>query len=225
MSVKPLKPIVRYLDMTFELGRFDNEHLRSLFRNGQYENTEIWMVQQYLDPELPVVEFGGALGVVSCVINRSLKHPKNHTVVEANPYLIALLRKNQRRNGCQFKVVPRALGYGAKVTIHCSRRNPCMGNIFRQYDDQLDVSTTTLRKLIGRRGNITVVSDMEGAEDALFNNEIDVLSERVKLLVFESHPEYLGKNRVQQQCQELVDGGFEPLFSESSFHVFLNTRL
>lgn len=153
------------------------------------------------------IEFSGSLGVVSCVINKSLKRPKNHTVVEANPYLIPLLRKNKRRNGCQFTVVSRALGYVPQLTIHCSHSGPCAGNLFQPRDDQFDVSTTTLRNLVAKYGrrSISVVSDIEGAEDALFSNEIEVLAERVRLLVFESHPEYLGRRRFRQQLQSLVE--------------------
>jgi FkbM family methyltransferase len=228
MSTPRLNTIIEHLDMTFDLGMFfENKNLRALLKNGQYENKEIWMVEEYLDPELPVVELGGGLGVVSCVINRLLARPEHHIVVEANPYLIELLEENKKRNGSQFEIVPRAIGYSAQMIIHCSNRNPCLGNSFQQHDKQVNVKTTALRNLITKYDfrELSLVSDIEGAEAALFTNEIELLAERVKLLIFEAHPEYVGFERVRHQLGSLVEWGFEQLFSEDSFHVFRNTHI
>ena len=52
-----------------------------------------------------IVEFGGGIGVISCLANRRIGQRDRHIVVEANPHLIPLLEKNRSLNRCAFTVV------------------------------------------------------------------------------------------------------------------------
>lgn len=230
MKQTPLSnSLIESMGMVFDLGMYSqNTKLRAMFHSHQYEKNEIWMVENFLVRELPVVELGGSIGVVSCVINKLLSYPQKHIVVEANPYLIPLLRSNKNRNKCQFKIVTGAIGYGSQVlTLHVSTRSPSLGNCFVEYDKQVQVKTVSLRKLLDENDlqNICLVSDIEGAEDGLLNSEMEVITKHVKLLIFESHAEYLGSERVQYQLNSLVARGFETVFSEDSFHVLKNNCL
>ena len=56
----------------------------------------------YVDPNLPVIEFGGCIGVISCLTNKKIKDKKKHIVVEAQPYLIETLKKNRNNNDCKL---------------------------------------------------------------------------------------------------------------------------
>lgn len=86
------------------------------FKSGfflhDYERDERETVKKFLDNDVPVIELGAGFGVISCTINKKLTNPKNHIVVEANPYLTLPLEKNRDMNGCQFTVVNKAIGYG-----------------------------------------------------------------------------------------------------------------
>jgi hypothetical protein len=62
--------------------------------------------------DLPVIELGGALGVVACVTNKLLAQPSAHVVVEANPLAIPPLTVNKEANHCAFEIVNRAIAYG-----------------------------------------------------------------------------------------------------------------
>jgi hypothetical protein len=62
---------------------------KASFVFDRYEKPERLAIKQFLDPSLPVVEFGGSIGVVACLINRRLNQPAKHVVVEANPDLLA----------------------------------------------------------------------------------------------------------------------------------------
>jgi hypothetical protein len=81
-----------------------NEELRYLLLSGKHEGPERRLARRYVDPALPVVELGAAMGVVSCIINRRLADPARHVVVEANPGMIPLLTRNRDRNGCRFRI-------------------------------------------------------------------------------------------------------------------------
>src|SRR5215472_8396843 len=86
--------------------------LKSRFALGLYESPEREAVKKFLDHRLPVVEFGGGIGVVSCVINRRLLSPSQHVVVEANAALLPQIEKNRSLNSAGFQVILAALGYG-----------------------------------------------------------------------------------------------------------------
>ena len=81
----------------------------------RYEEPERKALKKFLDPELPVVELGACIGVVSCLTNRRLHKPNKHVVVEANPALLPLLEQNRDRNDCQFKIVHAAVSHGART--------------------------------------------------------------------------------------------------------------
>jgi len=75
------------------------------FMFDRYERPERIALREFLDPSAPVIEFGGNIGVVSCVVNRRLTNPENHIVVEANPELIPYLERNRKINNCRFQIV------------------------------------------------------------------------------------------------------------------------
>src|ERR1700754_3666504 len=95
---------------------------KSLMLLGRYEQAERYVLRRYLDPGLPVIELGAAIGVVSVLTNRRLKDPSRHVVVEANPTLIPVLKRNRDLNGCGFTVVNKAVGYETDaVTLYLGR--------------------------------------------------------------------------------------------------------
>jgi Met-10+ like-protein len=85
---------------------------KNRFLFNRYERTQRDALAKYLDPSLPIVEFGAGIGVVSCVANKRLKDPTRHIAIEANPDLLALLVENRNRNGCLFTVLNQAVAYG-----------------------------------------------------------------------------------------------------------------
>ena len=62
-------------------------HQKSIMLFGWYEKDEVTAINKYLRPDLPVIELGGGIGLLSCVINKKLDKPENHIVLEADPEL------------------------------------------------------------------------------------------------------------------------------------------
>src|SRR6185295_467935 len=92
---------------------------REWLLSGDYEGPERTAAKRYIRSDIPVVEFGGALGVVSCVLNRRLKNPRHHVVVEANPHVLPALLENRNRNHCSFEIVHGAAGGVGKSVRIC----------------------------------------------------------------------------------------------------------
>ena len=76
-----------------------------------YEGAELTLLRDFLLVDLSIIELGGSLGVVACRVNRRLKYPAQHWVIEANPDLIPVLQKNRLLNQCSFSVLLAALAY------------------------------------------------------------------------------------------------------------------
>ena len=175
---------------------------------GLHEAGEIGLARRMLLPELPVVELGGGIGVVSCLINRRLEHPDRHVVVEANPELIPTLEANRRLNHCQFRIRNVALAYGtpeASLAIDSFAASRIGGS-----GRQVVVPTATLATLLQDAAfeRINLVVDIEGAEVDLVEHESALLRDRARTLLVETHPRLTGLEPTARMRATLADLGF-----------------
>lgn len=199
---------------------------KSKFMFGQYEKPEREAVARFLDRSLPVVEFGGSIGVVSCLTNRRLEHPESHVVVEANPALVPVLIRNRDLNNCKFVVLPRMIGYNGQVGIFfADNENFVIGtgvSIDSSSLQRLEIATIDLRSILDEYGfqRCTLICDIEGGESDLLRYEAEVLKNRVETIILEVHEWSLGKNRVAEMFSELRVLGFREVLSEQDTYVF-----
>lgn len=180
-----------------------------LFENN-YEAPERAALKKFLDPELPVIELGGCLGVISCLTNRLLRHPEKHVLVEANPALMPLIEQNRERNGCRFKIVNAAVSYGAETITFKVDDNILASSLNGDEQRAVVVSTVTLQRLLDQHGfkRVTLICDIEGAELQLVEHELDVLRERVGMIIMELHDRMVGDEPTQRMLEKLESVGF-----------------
>lgn len=185
-------------------------HKSTLFF-GLHEIEERALAKSFVPPDVPVIEFGGGLGVVSCLINSKLSRPAAHVVIEANPRMAPVLRENARLNGCSFRVINKALAYDADY-VNLSIDDEFVGSSVHQIEGAgvIAVETTTLAAVAAEAGfeSFGVVCDIEGLESALIEREI-VNDRRVKYLLAEMHPKILGEDAVRRLLGRLLDAGFD----------------
>jgi len=176
---------------------------------GLHEAPELALVQTRLIAALPVIEFGGGIGIVSCHINRRLAQPRDHIVVEANPDLIPTLETNRRLNGSQFRIHTAALAYGVE-TIELAIDSWVTSRVGGSGIRRTVVPATTLAKLLQESGfaHINLVVDIEGAEAELVESEAELLSQRVRTLILESHPSVIGADRTARMIATIRTLGF-----------------
>lgn len=86
--------------------------LKARFLFHTYEEGAHELITRYVQPHLPVIEFGGCIGVISCLTNRVVDNPRDHVVIEAHPGLVGTLEKNRNLNHCEFQIIHAALAYG-----------------------------------------------------------------------------------------------------------------
>ena len=192
---------------------------------GRYERTERELLRRHLRLDLPVVELGGGMGLVACIVNSRLQHPDQHVVVEANPLMLPLIERNRGLNGSRFELVHAAIGY-AGTHVALERGEDLLGSRFQSADDG-DVRVIRLGQILDRRGfaTCTLICDIEGGEIELVQNELETLRSRVELIVLEEHPEYCAEPVRAGMFKLLAGNGFESIDALRKVHVFRNAAL
>lgn len=163
--------------------------LKSRFLLRSYETEARRLIARYLPADLPVVELGGSIGVVSCFTNRRLKRPEAHVVVEAAVDLVPLLKGNRDRNGCRFEVLHAAIAYGVEtVTFYPSDRFN-EGSVFGGGTPGTAVPASTLASILELRGfaAASLICDIEGSELDLIAAEGETLRDRIRWIIMETH--------------------------------------
>ena len=185
--------------------------LEHLLLTGKHEAPERALIRRHLNPDLPIVELGGALGVVSCIANAMLRDPSRHVVVEANPALLRVLEANRFRNGSRFAIVHGALAYGAPVVSFPVAADVLASSARVTGSRSVTVRATTLRELLRqhRFSSCNLVCDIEGTELDLVREEAGVLATAVEVLIMEVHDRLVGAAPCAEMLRSLERLGFE----------------
>ncbi len=202
------------------------ENIKYLLLSGKHEKPERAALRRFLDPNLPVIEFGGFIGVVSCVANKILSDPRKHVVIEANPAIVPLLVENRDRNRCAFTVLHRAIGYGAAEIRFNINENLLASSIQASSERFVTVATITLEKLLHDFGfgHCTLICDIEGGEVDLVRHESQILGERVSTILMEVHNKMLGDEVIDAMLRDLHRIGFHVRHRDWDTVVLQNSR-
>lgn len=162
---------------------------KSRFLLGTWEEETRCLIKKYLPKNLPVIEFGACIGIVSCLTNKLLVNPESHIVVEANKYLLPTLEVNRVKNDCKFKVINAAIAYGtSEITFYLNEAFN-EGSTVHKTRQTITVPTITLQALLNQEGfsRINLICDVEGAEYSLVDTERKVIKNHVEWFFVESH--------------------------------------
>jgi FkbM family methyltransferase len=169
---------------------------------GRYELQEIMAIKKYLGSEFDVVELGGSIGVISAfissILNRGIfmPHPVSvkHIVVEANPSILEVLRRNLIGAGGVTHILNSAISYdpdGEVVDFWYTEADNLLGSV--QNPDPRAVfysaPAMTLSDLLKVEGVSTysLVCDIEGGELDIFLKDTEALRS-CQLAIVELHP-------------------------------------
>lgn len=197
---------------------------KSQLLQGRYEQLERDFVEKYLDPASPVIELGGGLGVISCVVNSRLHNPEWHVVVEANPLMISTLERNRQQNKCKFMILFSAIAYHDDiVTIHQSGFSTGINTTSTMSARVPTITLSQVAKLSGF-STFTLICDIEGAELDMIENDVECLQNQVTTIIMEIHPETMGKTAVEVGIQRLSSLGFSELAQHQDVYVFTKVQ-
>ena len=202
---------VRVEGLTFSVDSPAIETFRkAAFFFNIHEGEERKLLNRWLPTDMPIVEFGGGIGVVACLANRRLLRPELHTVVEANPGLLPILKRNRDLNGCKYQVLNNALAYDCESAEFHTDAHFLSGRLDASAGTVVSVPATSLKSLIDRSGfeQISVICDIEGTEIALVDREIETFRQHVRFLLVEVHPQFTGEEAVALMIKRLEKIGF-----------------
>jgi len=182
-----------------------NDTVRSMLFWGFYESAEIRLIQNYLPKNIPVIELGSSLGIVSSTTISCLDLNTPYTCIEANPFLKDYINYNISKHNPQknnFSVINAAISYKTNgfIEINVSSNNT-ESSIVRSADysnlKTTKVKAITLGEIINTE--YTLICDIEGAEIDMLLNDISALT-KCKHLFIELH-----KTNYEGQIFEVTD--------------------
>jgi FkbM family methyltransferase len=179
---------------------------RSCFLLGEYEADERRLVQKFIEAGDAVLEFGGCLGVVSCVTNKLLRDRERHVVVEANPRLVPALHRNRELNNSRFHIEHCAVSSEPEVCFFLHPVYVVGGSAQRQTGMSVRVPGCSWRELDERYGPFTcLIMDVEGSELSVLEDSPDLIS-RYRIIIAELHEWAIGNEKIEQ-CRALLRQG------------------
>ena len=201
--------------------------VKSRFVWGTYEDKERRLVEQHVPADLPVIEGGGSIGVISNVINRKLSHPENHIVIEANPDLLPVLEANRTLNDAKYEIVHAALDpNGPEVTFYLHKLS-VGGSVQRATGSAVTVPAVTVGGLIKEKGwdKVSLVIDIEGGELDLIEKEQEVLKNHVAVFIVEVHHMISDAQDIKKAIQTIERLGFTFKEEQTDVYVYYNENL
>lgn len=177
-KIRDLRWLRFRFDVSFSI--VTNKTVASIFF-GIYEASEKRLIQRYLKADLDVVELGSSMGLVSTHILSRLSSKRKLICVEANPYLIDVIKANLRLNdkGKHTVVVENvAINYsGVLVNLHLTD-NTTETKVSLVKNSGVEVNAVSLRSILSeqRIKDYTLVCDIEGSEIEVFKNDASALS-------------------------------------------------
>jgi FkbM family methyltransferase len=182
---------------------------RSAFVLGEYEAGERKLIREFLRTDDRVIELGGCIGVLSCLVNSRLSSPCRHLVVEANPELIPLLKRHRELNRACFEIEECAVSTEPEVTF-AVHRFMTHGGVFAQGGTRrIRVRGRSLADLHDSHGPFNaLLIDVEGSELEILRISSNLLLE-YRLVIIELHKEILGVEGLEECRRILASAGLK----------------
>jgi FkbM family methyltransferase len=179
---------------SFELASLpDAETQAARLRHGRYEEDELALIDE-IDWETDVIEMGGCLGVLSCILNRRLPPDRHHVILEPSPDAVPLLRSHLKKNRCEAEVVHAAY-HPTREAVVFQPADSTTGGGIAEGDNGEVVPAYSLASLVDEveSSELSLVVDIEGLESELLDAECNTYVDCVSTLLIEFHsiPEQL----------------------------------
>lgn len=175
-----------------------------------YESAEARLIKRWLPGELPVVELGASLGIISRLICYH-RHPR-FICVEANPSLIPSIHYNlDSIQGMTYSIVQKAIHYASEyVTFNWREGENLTGRIDPQGGERVECTTLSSIVKENRLDRYSLVMDIEGAEIEILMEDSMGLKQ-CTFIIAELHAcEYKGQAYSVEEVSVLVQReGFE----------------
>jgi len=178
---------------------------RASFYFDTYELGERELTKRLLSKGDQVLELGGGMGVMACLID-SLIDGGKHVVLEANPSVLGYLEKNRLKNGASF--FPMLGAYSDEPFVQFDATDHFAAGRLSSLG-KIRVPGFTACEILQKFGSFNVlIADIEGAEIELIA-EVAIPTTPFSKIVLEFHPHITGKEVIDVAVEKLRSVGFK----------------
>jgi len=174
-----------------------------------YEKAEHRAVSMFLPRDLPVIELGSSLGILSSFIGSIKAQHTPLVCVEANPHLIDTIRKNLENNHiAHTHIVHGAIGPETSGKLWFKTAPSTLNGWIDFEETGIEVPAIDLKELLQAHSidDFSLVCDIEGAEKYLLDNQTDALQQCryaiVELHNFLRDGEWISRERLNEIFME-----------------------
>lgn len=205
--------------------RNQSDYIVSLLYSGFYERKEVHLIEQYLNPDFPVIELGASIGMTTVTIGSI--NPNQIISIEANPLLLPNLIETKEINGLQnVSFINKAIDYEGPTVNFMLDPNNLGSHIGSEQGVQIE--TITLKEIVSsfKLKEFILISDIEGAEIQFIENEGIELFEKCHQIIIELHTTfYRGKSYTKEQLASLISEKFKfkIVYNDNSVWIFSRT--
>ena len=181
----------------------------------KYEEQEFNLITKHFQQDLDVVEFGGGIGFISCIIGKKINPLNKQIVVEPNPNILSLLKSNKLLNNCNFEIIPYA--YSSHVSnVMLDIGGPFESNhITTTSKTTVEVSTINLLEIVKKYdlNQFFLVADVEGKEFDLIQKEFKIISAHCPMVLIEFHDKF---GSMKSMIDIFIHGGYSYEMQENT---------
>ncbi|APR86615.1 Methyltransferase, FkbM family protein [Minicystis rosea] len=211
---QPVRMKHPFLDLEMELPHSLGARLFYLASVGEYELSDLELLERYVKRGDAVMEVGGGIGLTAALSAKLSERPV--TVVEPDERLFPLIRRQVELNGGEVGFVHGAVTATSSASddveffLHeeawFSSLRPAAEGEPRRIS--VRVPRLSLPEVFAARRPTVAMIDIEGAEDGLFEGAYPYLP---ATLLLEIHFPHLGETRGARVMQSLIDHGYRLL--------------
>lgn len=186
-----------------------------------YESAEARLLKQWLPKDIPVIELGASLGIISKLIRHLTRQPIY--CVEANPLLISSIGFNlDSEKNSKHYIIQKAIHYSEDfVTFTWNEGDNLTGRIDQAGAERVECITVSAIIQANQWSDIALVMDIEGAEIEIIKEDVQGL-QCCKIIIAELHTSYFGDRfyTVEDLSVLIQDRGFKQVARDGNCFTF-----
>lgn len=189
---------------------------------NMYESAELRLMEKYLHPDLPTIELGGSIGILSAFCQKHNKHLL--VTVEANPQLAGLQEEHLKRNGADnYRLLNNALGYDADRLFFVPGDSNISGYVSSTWQvGAVEIPTVSLEQIIHsfNLSEFQLICDIEGMEHIMLAKDRNALLQCRSFFVEYHQDSPIGSISISEFTENVKGLGFELIAQDGHCFYF-----
>ncbi|RLM39382.1 FkbM family methyltransferase [Haloarcula sp. Atlit-120R] len=195
------------------------------FRN-EHSIREKNLIDAYLPENYPIIEFGAGIGYISAYIDSKVRDDERQIAVEPNPENVNCNKMTKQLNQSDYILLEGA--YSANdddVKLSLDNKFSSGSTEKEMSGRQISVEGFSISSICAEYelDDFVLISDMEGGEFRMIEEELNIISDFVPFAIIEFHP--FDEFSEREYVDKMVSAGFVELDEMGGTYAFKNKSL